>query len=75
MADGQTIVLLYWKTRTEESQKIAEKLCKVTGGFLCAPNSSVHFGFCRHFECVLLNMIVKLHCEVVLLSMVLDVFC
>ena len=39
------------------------------------PNSSAHFGFCRHFECVLLNMIVKLHCEVVLLSMVLDVFC
>ena len=23
MADGQTIVLVYWKTRTEESQKIA----------------------------------------------------
>ena len=55
--------------------KNRRKLCKVTGGFLCAPNSSAHFGFCCHFECVLLNMIVKLNCEVVLLSMVLDVFC
>ena len=31
--------------------------------------------FCRHFQRVLLNMIVKLNCEVVLLGMVLDVFC
>ena len=39
------------------------------------PNSSEHFGFCHHFECVLLNTIVKLPREVVLLNTVLDVFC
>ena len=33
---------------------------QVTGGFLCAPKSSASFRFCRHFECVLLNTIVKL---------------
>ena len=57
--------------KAEKSQKIVQSNRRVS---LCS-NSSVHFGFCRHFECVLLNMIVKLHCEVVLLSMVLDVFC
>ena len=48
---------------------------QVTGGFLCAPKSSASFRFCRHFECVLLNTIVKLSHKVVLLNMVLGVFC
>ena len=38
-------------------------------------NSSGSFGFCHHFECVLLNTIVKLPHEVVSLDMVLDAFC
>ena len=38
------------------------------------PNSSACFGFCRHFECVLLDTIVKLSRALVLLNMVLDVF-
>ena len=35
------------------------------------PNSSACFGFCRHFECVLLDTIVKLPRA---LNTVLDVF-
>ena len=48
---------------------------QVTGGFLCAPKSSASFRFCHHFECALLNTIVKLSHKVVLLNMVLGVFC
>ena len=33
------------------------------------PSTSASFGFCRHFECVLLNTIVKLPREVVLLNL------
>ena len=32
------------------------------------PNSPACFGFCRHFECVLLNTIVKLPRALVLLN-------
>ena len=47
---------------------------QVTGGFLCAPQTLPPvFRFCRHFECVLLNTIVKLSHKVVLLNMVLGV--
>ena len=38
------------------------------------PNSSASFRFCRHFETVLLNTIVKLPCEVVLFNIILDKF-
>ena len=38
------------------------------------PNSFVRFGFCHHFEYVLLNTIVKLPFKVVLLNTVLDIF-
>ena len=48
---------------------------QVTRGFLLPPNSSARFGFCRHFECVLLDTVVKLPRELVLLNTVLDVFC
>ena len=49
-------------------------LFKKQEGFFVLSNSSACFGFCRHFEYVLLNTIVKLPHALVLLNMVLEVF-